>query len=279
MKRIFAAVLACLLLSGCASRTDQQPEAQVSSIPKFSQDDVIPDPLEEEIASASDIQNITQTQEESHPFEQTTSTRIQTAGRQNVNSQQTTEDWMLLLANADHPIGDYTPELAVVSEPYQMDVRVAPVMKQMIADARQENIELMICSAYRPYSSQERNFNNSVNAYVQQGYSQEDAVMMTANMIARPGHSEHQTGLAADIVTPSYQSLDDGYAQTDAAKWLLENAAEYGFILRYPKDKTTITHIGFEPWHYRYVGVEAAKKIMEQGLCLEEYLDRLSDEQ
>ena len=86
-----------------------------------------------------------------------------------------------------------------------------------------------------------------------------------------PGTSEHETGLAADIVTPSYQRLDAGYAGTKAAKWLLENAASYGFVLRYPEDKTEITGIDYEPWHYRYVGVEAAKEIMAQGLCLEEY--------
>ena len=95
--------------------------------------------------------------------------------------------------------------------------------------------------------------------------------MATARLIAVPGTSEHETGLAADIVTPSYQRLDAGYAGTKAARWLLENAASYGFVLRYPEDKTEITGIDYEPWHYRYVGVEAAKEIMAQGLCLEEY--------
>lgn len=89
--------------------------------------------------------------------------------------------------------------------------------------------------------------------------------MIAGRYIAPAGGSEHQTGLAVDIVTPSYQILDDGYANTAAAQWLLENAADYGFILRYPRDKAEITGIWFEPWHYRYVGREAAGTIMERG--------------
>ena len=89
---------------------------------------------------------------------------------------------------------------------------------------------------------------------------------------AYPGTSEHELGLAADIVTPSYQSLDSGYDQTDAFKWLVEHCADYGFILRYPKEKQDITKIIYEPWHYRYVGQEDAKIIMESGVTLEEYL-------
>ena len=90
-----------------------------------------------------------------------------------------------------------------------------------------------------------------------------------------PGTSEHQTGLTVDIISQSYWQLDEGYAETYEAQWLKEHAAEYGFILRYPKDKTAITGTSFEPWHYRYVGVEDAQKIMAQGLCLEEYLAKV----
>lgn len=92
-------------------------------------------------------------------------------------------------------------------------------------------------------------------------------------MVAYPGTSEHQLGLAADIVARSYQLLDDQQAQTAEARWLKEHCAEYGFILRYPTDKTSLTGVIFEPWHYRYVGEEAAREIMGQGICLEEYLE------
>ena len=90
--------------------------------------------------------------------------------------------------------------------------------------------------------------------------------------VARPGTSEHQTGLAVDIVDTSYQILDEGQENTPVQQWLMAHCAEYGFILRYPTDKSEITGVGYEPWHYRYVGVEAAREIMANGLCLEEYL-------
>ena len=109
------------------------------------------------------------------------------------------------------------------------------------------------------------------------GKSKEEAEKITATMIAIPGTSEHHTGLAADIVTPTHQTLDPEFADTDAGKWLQENAAEYGFILRYPEDKQDITEIIYESWHYRYVGVDHAMAIKENGLCLEEYLEILKE--
>ena len=183
-------------------------------------------------------------------------------------------DNLLILVNAQHPMPeDYASlELEKVQGDYQMDRRAAGPMRQMISDARTQGVELLLCSAYRTRARQEVNFQNSVNSYMTMGYSEDQAVMATARLIAVPGTSEHETGLAADIVTPSYQRLDAGYAGTAAARWLLENAASYGFVLRYPEDKTEITGIDFEPWHYRYVGAEAAKEIMSQGLCLEEYV-------
>jgi len=143
----------------------------------------------------------------------------------------------------------------------------------MMEAARQDDVDLLICSAYRSYDQQAYNLQRSKEGYLQAGYSPEQAAVIAGRYIAPAGGSEHQTGLAVDIVTPSYQILDDGYANTAAAQWLLENAADYGFILRYPRDKAEITGIWFEPWHYRYVGREAAGTIMEQGLCLEEYLE------
>lgn len=184
------------------------------------------------------------------------------------------DDDLLILVNAQHPMSEeYAPlELEKVQDDYQMDARAAGPMRQMIADAREQGVELKLCSAYRTRARQQVNFQNSVRNYMTMGYSEEQSVMATARLIAEPGTSEHETGLAADIVTPDYQGLDEGYADTAAAKWLLENAASYGFILRYPADKTEITGIDFEPWHYRYVGARAAQEIMAQGLCLEEYV-------
>ncbi|WP_101910731.1 M15 family metallopeptidase [Marasmitruncus massiliensis] len=188
---------------------------------------------------------------------------------------QTEEEWQLILVNSDHAIDQsFKPELSEVQNGYLMDKRVVGNAQRMIQDAREQGVELLVCSGYRSYESQQQHFDSSVQSLKNSGYTEAAAIASTQQLIARPGTSEHQTGLALDIVTPSYQGLDDGYAETDAAKWLLKHAAEYGFILRYPKDKEEITKISFEPWHYRYVGKQAATEIMEEGICLEEYFEK-----
>ena len=102
--------------------------------------------------------------------------------------------------------------------------------------------------------------------------TQEQAEAETAKSVAVPGTSEHQLGLALDIVDKSYQMLEEDQQDTPAQQWLMANCWRYGFILRFPKDKEAVTGITYEPWHYRYVGEEVAKTITEGGLCLEEYL-------
>ena len=106
-----------------------------------------------------------------------------------------------------------------------------------------------------------------------QGDLREEAEKQAAIWVAPPGTSEHQLGLAVDIVAESYQLLDRHQEKTAEQQWLMEHCSEYGFILRYPTDKSEMTGIGYEPWHYRYVGREAAEEIMRRGICLEEYLD------
>lgn len=190
------------------------------------------------------------------------------------------DSWELLLVNNDNPLpDDFEVEPEVVQGSFKMDARIAETVKQMIADAQEEGIELMICSAYRSVDRQKQLFNAEVDVQLAAGKTQAEAEAITATMIAIPGTSEHHTGLAADIVTPSYQNLDEGFAETDAGKWLVENAPDYGFILRYPEDKQDITQIIYESWHFRYVGVDHAKAITEQGLCLEEYIEQLKGEQ
>ncbi|MEG1448546.1 MAG: M15 family metallopeptidase [Oscillospiraceae bacterium] len=182
-------------------------------------------------------------------------------------------DWNLILANPDTPLpSDFKVETAIVQGAREVDTRIVDVATKMISDAKNQGIDLLVCSGFRSVEKQQNLFDNSISGYIAQGYSKEDAVRFTKAYYAVPGTSEHHTGLAMDIVTPTYQTLDDEYAQTDAAKWLLDNAYKYGFILRYPKDKEDITKIAFEPWHYRYVGEEHAKIIKEQNLCLEEYI-------
>lgn len=143
----------------------------------------------------------------------------------------------------------------------------------MMDDARLQGLSPTICSSFRTMDKQKTLYNNKVQTYLSQGYSKEQAEIEAAKWIAFPGTSEHQTGLAVDIVSHNYQSLDREQENTPEQKWLMENSYKYGFVLRYPEDKSDITGINYEPWHYRYVGVDAAKKIYEGGICLEEYLE------
>lgn len=184
-----------------------------------------------------------------------------------------TDDWRLLLVNSENPLpeGFEPPELDLVDGTYQVDSRISDSIKRMFAEAKRDGIALMICSGYRPVDYQQKLFDKQVAQHISDGKSEEEAQVLAATAVARPGTSEHHTGLAVDIVEPEYQMLNDGFADTPAAKWLLENAYKYGFILRYPKDKSTITGVMFEPWHYRYVGEETALLLRERGLTLEEY--------
>ena len=131
----------------------------------------------------------------------------------------------------------------------------------------------VICSSYRSYEKQQSLYQNKVNRLAAQGYSQEKAREEAAKAVALPGTSEHQLGLAVDIVDIANQNLDSSQEDTAVQQWLMEHSWEYGFILRYPNDKSDITGIIYEPWHYRYVGKDAAAEIYQQGLCLEEYLE------
>lgn len=142
----------------------------------------------------------------------------------------------------------------------------------MMDDCRAAGLEPTICSSYRTRDKQEELFEKKLDTLLQQGYSPEEAEREAARWVARPGTSEHETALAVDIVDAAYQILDQQQEQTPVQQWLMTHCAEYGFILRYPTDKSDLTGIGYEPWHYRYVGTEAAETITEQHLCLEEYL-------
>ena len=185
------------------------------------------------------------------------------------------EEYYLLLANAENPLPqDWSIQTEEVQNGYEMDKRAAPAMREMIQAAKEDGVELMLCSAYRSVEKQQQLFDRSQQAYMAQGMSEEEAYAKTATETAIPGTSEHQTGLAADIVTPTYQMLDAGFADTPAGQWLSEHAAEYGFVLRYPQDKQEVTGIIYESWHYRFVGKTHAKMMKESGLCLEEYLQQ-----
>ena len=167
----------------------------------------------------------------------------------------------------------YVPELANIDDSHQVDARVLEPLQNMLKAASDEGYSLYVCSAYRSVDRQKELFNESMIDYVNQGMTYYEAAIETAKSIAWPGESEHATGLAMDIVSSDYAGLDEKQGETDDQKWLMEHCYEYGFILRYPKDKSEDTGIIYEPWHYRYVGVEAALAIRDQGVTLEEYLN------
>ena len=182
------------------------------------------------------------------------------------------EDWRLILVNPWNYIpDDFTVELDYV-DGYPVDKRIKEPLINMIEGAKQDGVDLLVCYGYRTKEQSQQLFEKQINRQIASGLSYDDAVEEAKKWVAPPGTSEHHTGLALDIVTPAYQMLTYEFANTDAAVWMRENAHRYGFILRYPEDKEEITGITFEPWHYRYVGPEAAGYIYENGLCLEEFL-------
>ena len=181
-------------------------------------------------------------------------------------------DWKMLLVNRDYILPeDYEVKLApsITSDPdsMQLDYRVAPHYNEMYLAALEDGIELTPVSGYRSLTRQRNNFERKIETYIDEGYSRAEATRMAAKIILPPGTSEHNAGLAMDIC-----SLYESFENSAEFKWLSENAADYGFILRYPKDKQDITKIIYEPWHWRYVGVEAAKAMKASGECFEEYL-------
>lgn len=177
-----------------------------------------------------------------------------------------------LLVNGDYQLPeDYKPTLAeaVKGSGVMLDYRVAPYYQNMYDAALEDDITLTPVSGYRSLERQKNNFEARIEEYMNDGMEKKEATVEAAKIIMLPGSSEHNAGLAMDI-----GSLSESFENTDAFEWLSQHAAEYGFILRYPKaeEKKAITKVVYEPWHYRYVGVEAAEEINRKGITLEEYL-------
>lgn len=182
--------------------------------------------------------------------------------------------WNLILVNGDKPLPEefQVPELTQLRNGRSIDYRAYPALQTMLDDARAAGLQPIICSAYRAWDTQEQLFEQEVQNWLDRGYIQEEAEAQAALWVALPGTSEHQTGLAVDIVDLSYQVLDKKQEDTPVQHWLMAHCWEYGFIPRYPNGKSDLTGISYEPWHYRYVGLEASQEMRSRGLCLEEYL-------
>lgn len=175
----------------------------------------------------------------------------------------------MLLVNPWNAVpSGYSVTLTKLRNNYYVDERIYPELQQMFDDARAQGIYPLIVSAYRTNDYQNGLYQDKINSYVSQGYSKSEAIRLADGWVARPGYSEHQTGLAVDI------NAERGTGRS-VYDWLEQNSYKYGFIVRYPADKVGITGINHEPWHVRYVGKTAAKYMYDHDLVLEEYLEIL----
>ena len=190
------------------------------------------------------------------------------------NSGQT--DPLLTLVNDRNPVpSTWTVDPVKLKRRQSIDRRAYTALQQMMDDARAQGLKPVISSSYRTNARQQELYTKEVGKYRNQGLSESEAKEKASGWVAIPGTSEHELGLAVDIVSEDNQNLDISQEETDEQQWLMKNCWKYGFILRYPTNKSDITHINYEPWHYRYVGVTAAKQIMQNNLCLEEYLNQV----
>lgn len=179
--------------------------------------------------------------------------------------------WNLILVNRNSYIpDDYKVELTELSNGEKVDSSIYPELQEMFNDARAQGYGLFVREGYRTQEEQQQLLDEKIEAYENEGKSKSEAKKLAEQWVAIPGTSEHQLGIAVDINADTTKSSSD-----DVYSWLAENAHKYGFIKRYPSDKTDITGVINEPWHYRYVGKEAALEIYSQGMCLEEYIDTL----
>lgn len=185
----------------------------------------------------------------------------------------TTDEWKLTLVNFQNPLPEeHAIQTVTLTNGLRVDERCYPDLQAMMDACREEGLEPVICSGYRTHKEQEALFQNKVDRLREQGYSEADATKEAGKVVAVPGTSEHELGLAVDIADLNHQLLDESQEDTQVQKWLMEHCWEYGFILRYPTGKSDITGIIYEPWHYRYVGKEDAEQIHALDVCLEEYL-------
>ena len=184
--------------------------------------------------------------------------------------------WAYFLINEEFPLPeDYAPELAQVQGKFMMDERCAEYAKTMLEAAEADGINLCVVSAYRSTDKQQENLESYIQRLISEGHSREEAEKLALMEIAEPGKSEHNAGLALDILTYDWWETHDDvtadFENTEEFAWLQENAYKYGFIMRYPEEWESTTGYTYEPWHYRFVGLYYAKEIKNSGLPFEYY--------
>lgn len=186
-----------------------------------------------------------------------------------LNAQAPSQSDFLTLVNWQNPIENCEdePETTELSNGQRVDKRIYPELMKMFEDAESEGIFLSVRSGYRTNQEQTEIYEEKIKQLQNQGMTQKSATEKAQKLVAKPGHSEHQLGLAVDINSDKIHSTNE-----QAYQWLKKNAHKYGFIYRYPPNKSEITGVSNEPWHYRYVA-KAAEEIYEKNICLEEYLE------
>ncbi|MBR5896584.1 MAG: M15 family metallopeptidase, partial [Lachnospiraceae bacterium] len=187
------------------------------------------------------------------------------------------EDWNLILVNKDNPLeADIECKLKNF-DGFDVDTRIYDELDAMFKAAKQDGINLLMASGYRNFNTQTYLYEKKISYFRRLGYSNEEATEIASMKVTPPLTSEHETGLAVDIVSYSHNCTDSDFGSCDAGIWLKEHSFEYGFILRYPEGKEDITKIQYEPWHFRYVGKEAAEFIYINNLTFEEFVDMVNE--
>lgn len=236
-------------------------------------------------SSQADISSYTASVSEEAEVSSVVSSTVSTADLEDVSSEplkngELNSDFSnLLLVNGNNPLPedyDYEGNLTIIDQKYlcgyrnQMDKDAYIFAKAMLDAAWKDNVELYILSPYRSFSTQSALFENEVKTHLNGSTTREQAEIKASAEVARPGTSEHHTGLAVD-----FNSVETHFEDTEAFLWLKEHGEEYGFIMRYAEDKQDLTGVIYEPWHWRFVGIKHAKEINRLGMCLEEYIEYL----
>lgn len=185
---------------------------------------------------------------------------------------------LLTLVDREHPVeDDYNVEFTLLGEGQMVDSRCVDDLEAMLEACRRAGGQPVVTASFRTWGAQERAWEEALDAMVRGGLSREQAEQRLERQTELPGYSEHQLGLAVDIEEQGSELEKAQQADTPTLRWLQENSWRYGFILRYPENKTEITGKDYRPWHYRYVGREAAQQIHELDLSLEEYIEMFFD--
>ncbi|MBR6735654.1 MAG: D-alanyl-D-alanine carboxypeptidase family protein [Oscillospiraceae bacterium] len=281
MKRFIALMAATIIVCGCQARSipaasevsmpESEPSSAVSETPSAKESE----PAESVSEPASEPESAP---EESAPGESAPEESEQPLP-ESPAAGSLEGDWRLVLVNPWTVLEEeMNVDLVMTKYGYKVDARIEEDLDDMISSAKADGVDLLVCYGYRTFAQSQQLFEKQINRQkaANPHYTHEQAVEAAKRWVAPPGTSDHHTGLALDIVTPSNQVLDDNFATTDAAKWMAAHGWEYGFVLRFPKDKTEITGIAYESWHMRYVGREHAAIMQENNYCLEEYIEALN---